>query len=75
MAGVVPRLIKVTYGEHCPLEIVDLAIESGFGGFGTTYRGNHERVLYIRPHRESYETLKAQLKVMEEGGELSFVEE
>ena len=69
------RLSKVTLlGDWTPEEI-ELTVESGFGGFGFRYRGNENRVLYVKPHLESCEVFKAQLKAMEKDGQLSFVEE
>jgi hypothetical protein len=55
--------------------MVNLAAESGFGGFGTIYRGDDQRVLFLRPFTDSYKILKAQLEVLEKEGDLKFVEE
>jgi len=70
-----PRLIKITVSDSWPADDIDLAVRSGFGGFGVAYQGPEARVIYLKPNSDGYEVLRVQLKIMEEEGRLSFVEE
>lgn len=71
----IPRLIKVTFKEHFPIELIDSMVESEFLGLGTAYRRDDLRVLYVQPDSERYLVLKEQLDVWEREGACSFVEE
>jgi hypothetical protein len=64
--------IKITYAPHVPLEEVELACESGFGGFGNVFRGAQERVLILHDLRVPYDIVSAQLTVLQNHGELSW---
>lgn len=69
------RVIKVTLlGDWTPEEI-QLTLESNFGGFGVTYQGDEERILYVKPHAATCDVFKRQLREMEKDGQLSFKEE
>lgn len=69
------KLVKVTFKEHFPLEMVDGFLQSDFVGLGTVYKRDDPRVLYVRPKPECQELLIEQLTVWEREGALSFVEE
>jgi hypothetical protein len=68
------RRIKITYPENTPPEDIQLAVESNFGGFGTVYRGENERVLYLLQFRVPYDLVKAQLAQLQNDGYLAWEE-
>jgi hypothetical protein len=68
------RRIKITYPQGATAEEIDLAVESGFGGFGTVYRGENERVLYLLQFRVPYALVKAQLAQLQNDGYLTWEE-
>ena len=69
------KLVKVTFKEHLPMEMVEGFLQSDFVGLGTVYRRDDQRVLYVRPKPECQSLLIEQLSVWEREGMLSFVEE
>jgi len=69
-----PSRIKITYPAHAPVEEIDLALESGFGGMGSAYRGSENRVLFVHRFEWPYDLIKAQLSVLQEKGYLSWEE-
>lgn len=57
------------------MELVDSLMESEFLGFGTAYRHEDRRVVYLKALPERYSVLVEQLNIWEKEGLLSFVEE
>ena len=68
------RRIKITYAEQAPTADIDLAAESGFGGFGTVHRGEDPRVLYLSRFRAPYDLITAQLTACQSTGMLKWEE-
>ena len=68
------RRIKVTYAEHAPGEDINLAVTSGFGGFGTVHRGEAPRVLYLSQFRVPYDLITSQLTACQATGMLRWEE-
>ncbi len=57
------------------MDVVDLALESGFGGMGEAYRGGRDRELFVHRFKWPYDLINAQLSVMREEGQLLWEEE
>ena len=72
---VVVRLIRVTFGEHFPLELVDSFCDTHFLNLGQVYRRENPRELYVRPIVQTLPLLRQQLDVWKQEGMLSYVEE
>ena len=75
MTGAVPRLIKITFTERFPLDLVDSLADGDFIGLGFAYRHDDRRVIYVRPRPEAYALLIKQLDAWKSEGQLSYVEE
>jgi len=72
----VPRLIKVIFTEHFPIDLVDSLLENNFLSLGSTaYRHEERRVIYVRPIPECYSVLIEQLDAWKREGQLSYAEE
>jgi hypothetical protein len=63
-----PTRLKITFAPDADTEIVDLALESGFGGMGTAYRGESERVLYLSRFAWPFDVIEAQLNQSQRDG-------
>jgi hypothetical protein len=72
---VIPRRLKVTFAESFPLDLVERFLDTNFLEWGTVYRGETNRVIFLRPIPSKYEMAKEQLLVWQEQGALSFDEE
>jgi hypothetical protein len=75
MTVAVPRLIKVTFTERFPIDVVDSLADGDFMGLGFAYRRDDPRVLYVQPRPEAYAVLIEQLDAWKNEGQLSYVEE
>jgi hypothetical protein len=71
----VPRRIKVTFAESFPVEVVEGLFDTNFLESGTVYRGDMNRVIFLRPAPSKYELARDQLLVWQQQGALSFDEE
>lgn len=67
-----PHRFRITYAEHVPLDVVELATDSGFGGFGSAYRGAEQRVLFLHNLKAPFDLVIAQLAELQKHGELTF---
>ena len=68
------RRIKITYAEDVDAGDIDLAASSGFGGFGTIYRGDDPRVLFLIRFEAPYDLITAQLDAFQKDGYLTWEE-
>jgi hypothetical protein len=75
MTAAIPRLIKVTFTERFPLDLIDSLAEGDFIGLGFAYRHENPRVLYIEPRPEAFATLIKQLDAWQSEGQLAYAEE
>lgn len=67
-------MVKVTFTDAFPSDVIQAMLETDFLGLGTTY-SREGRVLYVQPFVERYAVLKEQLEVWKREGGLSFTEE
>jgi len=65
----------VTFPAHEAHDEVELAVEAQFGGLCDAYRGENERVAYLRLHADTAEVMREQLATwVNQGYLLSFEE-
>jgi hypothetical protein len=63
-----PTRLKITFPPNADADTMDLALESGFGGMGTAYRGETERVLYLSRFSWPFNVIEAQLNQSQRDG-------
>lgn len=66
---------KVTFPETQSLSEIERAVEAKFGGLCEAYRGESDRVVYIRPHEDTVEIVRKQFAVWVKDGYLLSFEE
>jgi hypothetical protein len=71
----VPRLVRVTFAEDFPIDLVDSLLGNNFLGLGSAYRHEDPRVMYVRPIPECYPVLIEQLTAWQREGRLSYSED
>jgi hypothetical protein len=70
-----PRRVVIKFLEHVPLEEVELAAESWFGGLVLEACRGDPRTVYARPDPENWALFREHLSVMTEDGLITFDEQ
>jgi len=70
-----PRWFTVNFPESEDLDWIANAVETKFGGLAAAaYRGNEERIIYLRALENDKDLLRRQLEALMRDGVLSFEE-
>ena len=66
--------LKVTFGEHFDVELVEALRATALGGVAEASGEDNPRIIYLNPSTDNYAALKAQLEELQKEGALSYVE-